>query len=87
MTNLLGFQRNFENFHEIHEKKNEILWKTAKIKFGEMQRNDNLVDLEKCWKMRLLLLSEVSIQPIASPLKFDYSAEESEKDPVPDLDT
>ena len=35
-----------------------------------MQRNANLVDLENPEKMRLLSLSEVSIQPITSPPKF-----------------
>ena len=35
-----------------------------------MQRNANLVDLEKCCKMRLFSLSQLSIQPRTSPLKF-----------------
>ena len=35
-----------------------------------MQRNANLVDLENPEKMRLLSLSEVSIQPRTSPPKF-----------------
>ena len=35
-----------------------------------MQRNENLVDLENPEKMRLLSLSEVSIQPRTSPPKF-----------------
>ena len=48
-----------------------------------MQRNVNLVDLGR--KMRLLSLSEVSIQTITSLLKFDNLADESEKDRVPDL--
>ena len=37
--------------------------------------------------MRLLSLSEVSIQPRASNLKFDDLAEDSEKDSVPNLST
>ena len=59
MTNLLGFQRNFEIFHEIHEKKAKLCEnsKFAKIQFGEVQRNANLVDLEKRCKMRLFSLS------------------------------
>ena len=35
-----------------------------------MQRNANLVDLKNPEKMRLLSLSEVSIQPRTSPPKF-----------------
>ena len=35
-----------------------------------VQRNANLVDLENPEKMRLLSLSEVSIQPRTSPPKF-----------------
>ena len=37
-----------------------------------MQRCDTLVDFEKCWKMRLLSLSEVSIQPRTSPPKYSW---------------
>ena len=55
--------------------------------FGAVQRNANLVDLKNPEKMRLLSLSEVSIQPRTSPLKFDQLAAESEKDPVTYLST
>ena len=49
---------------------NEKVQNNAKISTGAVQRCDNLVDLEKCWKMRLLSLSEVSIQKRTSPDKF-----------------
>ena len=38
-----------------------------------VQRCDNLVDLEKCWKISLLSLSETSMQPRTSPVKFARS--------------
>ena len=44
--------------------------KDCKFEFGAVQRNANLVDLEKCCKMRLFSLSQLSIQPRTSPLKF-----------------
>ena len=48
----------------------ENLQNHAKICTGAVQRCNNLVDLEKCWKMRLLSLSEVSIQKRTSPGKL-----------------
>ena len=38
-----------------------------------MRRRENLVDLEKSEKMRLLSLSYLSIQPRTSPVKFARS--------------
>ena len=52
------------------------------IEFGAVQRNVNLVDLEKCWKMRIWTQKSASIQKKTSPLKFDNFAEKSEKDTV-----
>jgi hypothetical protein len=31
------------------------------FEFGELQKNATVAHIEKCWKMRLLLLSEASI--------------------------
>ena len=42
----------------------------CKFEFEAVQRNPNLVDLEKCCKIRLFSLSQLSIQPRTSPLKF-----------------
>ena len=36
-----------------------------------VQKNADFVDLEMCWKMSLLSLSEASIQPRTGPPKFD----------------
>ena len=46
----------------------ENLWK---IEIGTVQRNVNLVDLEKCWKMAIYLQRSVPIQPRTSLLKFE----------------
>ena len=43
-----------------------------------VQRCDNLVDLEKCWKTTIYLQRSVPIQPRTSPVKFDHLAEKSE---------
>ena len=52
--------------------------------FQPVQRNVNIVDLEKCWKMRIWTQKSASIQKRTSPLKFDNFAEKSEKDTVPE---
>ena len=57
------------------------------FQFREVRRRDNLVDLEKCWKMSIWLQKSALIQPRTSPLKFAHLAEKSEKDPVPNLST
>ena len=44
------------NLNIFHEKKRNCA-KTAKIEFGEVQKNANLVDLGKSCKMRLFSLS------------------------------
>ena len=52
-----------------------------------MQRIANLVDLEKCCKMSIWTQKSASIQKRTSPLKFDDSAEKSEKSSVSNLST
>ena len=61
-----------------------VCWK---FEIGAVQRNANLVDLEKCCKLRLLSISEVSIQKRTSPLKFAHLAEKSENGSVSNLST
>ena len=58
ITDFKRFQQNFAknlenslNFCKILKKK------SANFEIWAVRRNDNLVDLEKCWKMRLLSLS------------------------------
>ena len=48
------------------------LWRVFcwKIGFWAVQRNVNLVDLEKCWKMSIWLQKSASIQPRTSLSKF-----------------
>ena len=65
------------NFCEIAAKINKILTQickhvqtSAKFDFGAVQKNANLVNSEKICKMRMLSLSEASIQPRTSLLKF-----------------
>ena len=41
-----------------------------KIEFGAVQKDVNLVDLEKCCKMSVYLQRSVPIQPRTSPKKF-----------------
>ena len=43
---------------------------SVKFAFGEAQKNANLVDFQKHCKMSLWSLSQLSIQPRASCLKF-----------------
>ena len=50
-------------FCKILEKSTKKCKITQKFWNEAVQRCDTLVDFEKCWKMRLLSLSEVSIQP------------------------
>ena len=52
-----------------------------------MQRIANLVDLEKCCKMSIWTQKSASIQKRTSPLKFDDSAEKSEKSSVSNFST
>ena len=42
-----------------------------KIEFGAVQKDVNLVDLEKCCKMSIWLQNLASIQPRTSPSKLD----------------
>ena len=79
---LRNFHENRYEKRRIWTKKMQILQKFTKksIKFWRdfakfpgfeaVQRNANLVDLEKCWKMRQLSSSEVSIQKRTSLPKF-----------------
>lgn len=57
------------------------------FQFRGMQRNGNLVDPEKCWKINIWTQASASIQKITSPVNFDHLADKSEKDPVPNLST
>ena len=41
--------------------------------FGAVQRIANLVDLEKCWKMRIWTQKSALIQPRTSSPKFAWS--------------
>ena len=66
MFDLLKNPQKFPKIRDVNEK----VQNNAEISTGAVQRYDNLVDLEKCWKMRLLSLSEVSIQKRTSPDKF-----------------
>ena len=43
------------------------------FEIGAVQKSVNLVDLEKCSRLRLLSRSEASIQPITSLSKFDWN--------------
>ena len=68
MTDL---NENSAKFCKLTRKITEINYaKDCKFEFGAVQRNANLVDLEKCCKMRLFALSQLTIQPRTSPLKF-----------------
>ena len=70
-------------FQKIHEKMRKSFTKFCwDFHFQPVQRNVNLVDLEKCWKMRIWTQKSASIQKRTSPLKFDNFAEKSEKDTV-----
>ena len=51
--------------------------KTEIFEFGEVQKNANLVDLEKRWKMSLLSLWSASIAPRTSRRKFRTQGEEN----------
>ena len=42
------------------------------FEIGAVRKSVNLVDLEKCWRLRLLSLSEASIQRRTSLSKFDW---------------
>ena len=64
LMSLAIFCKNHEKIAKINDAKG------CKFEFGAVRRNANLVDLENPENMRLLSLSEVSIQPITSPLKF-----------------
>ena len=55
MTDLNENSRNNWKNHDNIAKINGA--KDCKFEFGAVQRNANLVDLEKCYKMRLLSLS------------------------------
>ena len=57
------------------------------LKFSALQRFANLVDLEQCCKMSIWTQKSASIQKRTSPLKFDDSAEKSEKSSVSNLST
>ena len=59
-----SFGRNFENCKNFSTKSCQI------IEFRAVQRNDNLVDLEKCCKMSIWLQKSASIQPRSSPCKL-----------------
>ncbi len=73
MTNFI------ENTAKFTKKFRKIITVNAKIfdkilqfffEFGAVQRNDNLINLEKCCKMRPWLQKSASIQPRTSPPKF-----------------
>ena len=63
----------------------ENLKKSANFDFVAVPRCENLVDLEKSEKMRLLSLSEASIQKRTSPPQFDHLAAKSDLNTVPYL--
>ena len=50
-----------------------------------MQKSADLVDIEKCWKMSLLSLSEASIHPRKGSPKFDQPTPLLQPTPVPPL--
>ena len=52
-----------------------------------VRRIENLVDLEKCWKMSIWSQRSALIQRRTSPLKFDDLAEKSEKSSVSNFST
>ena len=59
-----------ENFvHSPPKKKTIFHWN---FEIGAVRKSVNLVDLEKCWRLRLLSLSEASIQRRTSLSKFDW---------------
>ena len=68
---IIQFDKKDANFAKFTKKSRKIWRDFAKFPgFKAVQRNGNLVDLEKWWKMRLLSLSEASIQPRTSLPKF-----------------
>ena len=77
---------------EFEQKIQDLLEKMQKdptkfcrnFEFGEVQKRADLVDLENPEKMRLLSLSEASIQKRTSLSKFDDLAATSELNTVPD---
>ena len=66
MLDLLKNPQKFPKIRDVNEK----MQNNAEINTGTVQRCDNLVDLEKCRKMRLLSLSDVSILKRTSLDKF-----------------
>ena len=52
-----------------------------------VQKCENLVDLEKCWKMRIWVQKSASMQKRTSPLKFGDLAEKSGLNSVSNLST
>ena len=66
----LSFFKNNKKFKFYKNPENSTLQNNAKNSNGAVQRCSNLVDLEECRKMRLLSLSEVSIQKRKGPDKF-----------------
>ena len=69
MTDLNEKSAKFSKNHEESAKINGA--KDCKFEIGAVQRNANLVDLKNPCKMSLWSLSELSIQPRTSLLKFE----------------
>ena len=75
------FQRKITDLNKIHQKFAKILKihnfltknskKSANFQFGAVQKYENLVDLEKSFKMSVWLQKSALIQPRTSPPKFD----------------
>ena len=64
-----------ENLAKMRKSLMKFCWD---FQFRWVRRCDNLVDLEKCWKMSIYLQRLVLIQRRTSRLKFDDLAEKSE---------
>ena len=88
-TNLAKFRSNFIKISAKNDEINGNFGKKSEIfrnlgaeflqnfEFGAVQRFLNLVDLEKCCKMRIWTQKSASIQQRTSPLKFGDLAEKS----------